>query len=134
MALSARQPGFTRLPKPNPGTQTVRRTAHVVRRETLTTPPEPSILSTGSRNIIRRHLAESKDELPTWAYRDLIAVMNTADLLEEQLRAVRSRLAQCSEALRIASRVVAEAGGIASSSPDSDAADGAGVGARAPLG
>jgi hypothetical protein len=116
----AHRPGFARLPKPDPGTQTVRRTAHVVRRETLTTPPEPGVLSAASRSVIRRHLAESRQELPVWAYRDLIAVMDTADMLEDQLRAVRSCLAQCSEALRIASRVVAEAGGIASSSPDSE--------------
>jgi hypothetical protein len=97
-----------RLPRPSE-TQTVRRTAHLVRRASRLPEPASGPLSRRSRGVIRRHAAESRDEIPDWAYRDLSALLATADALEEQLRIARARLAQCGEALKIAAHAVADA-------------------------
>lgn len=84
-------------------TQTVRRTAHVIKRPWNLVPPaevrarqseveplevgngETVVLSRSERDFVRRHADESQDELPDWAYLDLLALLDHADQIEAQL-------------------------------------------------
>lgn len=99
-----------RLPSlPRPGTKTVRRTAHTVPREAVAETAIPRPLSPAARKIVLRHAQESRNEIPEWAYRDLVSALETAEALDAQLRIVRSKLSLCLEALRLASDSAADA-------------------------
>ena len=91
--------------------ETRRRTAHIVPRDALAPAPATGFLPRKARQLVRRHAHESRNELPDWAYRDLLSAIETADRLERQLRQARGHVAQAAEAVRIASCAVQSAEG-----------------------
>jgi len=95
-------------------TETVRRTVRTVRRGESTPSGEPVFLSRQARNLVRRHAIESRSELPEWALRDLLAMIDTAEQLETQLSRVRYKLQHCAEAMRLGLQSVADAAEILS--------------------
>jgi hypothetical protein len=80
-----------------------RRTTRPGLGEPVASPPdtEPAVeplevrgrpLSAIARNYIRQHALNSQDELPPWAFRDLLWVLDACELLEHQLAETRGRL------------------------------------------
>lgn len=49
-------------------------------------------LSAIARNYIRQHVLNAQDELPPWAFRDLLWVLDACEMLEHQLGESRARL------------------------------------------